>query len=572
MKQSQKIFLLLLIFSSLSHADIINVPTDIDSIQGGINLAGSRDTVLVAEGTYYENINFKGKAITVASQYIMDGDTSHISNTIIDGSQHTKPDSGSVVYFISGEDTTSVLCGFTITGGSGTFIPKYNASGGGGILMTSGGMIIHNRIMNNTMEASNLLVGAGLLVLIENKSDDVIISHNEFKYNSSITHVIAASCGGGIYCKWKPVNGYLRITKNLISYNSVTNTSRYKAIAGGLGVAFDLPTAVDAVIDNNIILNNEVHSTASMGAGLYIVYWEPGGKVIDTHPTPLILNNIIANNYSDNRGAGIGIWTVENLHQSSSVITPQPAIINNTIVNNKAKDGSGIFNFDSYPLLLNNIVWNDLSVEGSREIFNDDIFYPDYTEANGGELNIYYTDIQGGWAGDGNIDAYPAFADSTNYYLSDISPCIDAGFSNNLFNDIENGGNPVWPAMGSARNDMGAYGGPSIYNQEDLVGIYSLLDSPELVTTIPLNFQLFQNYPNPFNPKTVIRYALPVSSHINLSIYNLLGQKVATLVDKKQPVGSYQVQWDASGFASGVYFYRLNAGNFKEVKKMILLQ
>jgi hypothetical protein len=61
-------------------------------------------------------------------------------------------------------------------------------------------------------------------------------------------------------------------------------------------VAFDLPTAVDAVIDNNIILNNEVHSMASMGAGIYIVYWEPGGKVIDTHPTPLILNNIIANN------------------------------------------------------------------------------------------------------------------------------------------------------------------------------------------------------------------------------------------------------------------------------------
>ncbi len=78
------------------------------------------DTVLVAEGTYSENINFKGKAITVASQFILDQDTSHISATIIDGSQHTNPDSGSVVYMISGEDTTSVLTGFTITGGNGT--------------------------------------------------------------------------------------------------------------------------------------------------------------------------------------------------------------------------------------------------------------------------------------------------------------------------------------------------------------------------------------------------------------------------------------------------------------------
>jgi hypothetical protein len=223
-------------------------------------------------------------------------------------------------------------------------------------------------------------------------------------------------------------------------------------------------------------------------------------------------------------------------------------------------------------LLFNNIVWNDLSVEGSREIFNDDIFYPDYTEANGGELNIYYTDIQGGWSGDGNIDAYPVFADSVNYYLSDISPCIDAGFSNNLFNDIENGGNPVWPAMGSARNDMGAFGGPYVYNQAELVGIYPLLDSPELVRKIPLNFQIFQNYPNPFNPNTTISYQLSKTSEVELSIYNLLGQKVAMLVNKKQAAGTYNVEWNALVFASGIYYYKIQAGAFKQIKKMILIQ
>ena len=112
--------LIIAVFYSTGKAGIIHVRTNTATIQGGIYLAQEGDTVLVAENTYYENINFKGKAITVASQFIMDGDTSHISKTTIDGSKSANPDSGSVVYAVSGEDTTSVICGFTITGGTGT--------------------------------------------------------------------------------------------------------------------------------------------------------------------------------------------------------------------------------------------------------------------------------------------------------------------------------------------------------------------------------------------------------------------------------------------------------------------
>ena len=112
-----------------------------------IDAATNEDIVLVADGTYYENINYKGKAITVASHFFIDGDETHIENTIIDGSQPIDPDSASVVYFISGEDTTSVLCGFTITGGTGTYIATYNdVSGGGIILWPSGGKICNNII------------------------------------------------------------------------------------------------------------------------------------------------------------------------------------------------------------------------------------------------------------------------------------------------------------------------------------------------------------------------------------------------------------------------------------------
>jgi photosystem II stability/assembly factor-like uncharacterized protein len=88
----------------------------------------------------------------------------------------------------------------------------------------------------------------------------------------------------------------------------------------------------------------------------------------------------------------------------------------------------------------------------------------------------------------------------------------------------------------------------------------------------PNQFRLSQNYPNPFNPITMINYQLPIKSEVEISIYNLLGQKIATLVDKKQNAGTHQVKWDATNFASGIYYYRLEAGEFQEVKKMILLR
>jgi hypothetical protein len=85
-------------------------------------------------------------------------------------------------------------------------------------------------------------------------------------------------------------------------------------------------------------------------------------------------------------------------------------------------------------------------------------------------------------------------------------------------------------------------------------------------------FHLEQNYPNPFNPKTIINYEIPITNYVDLSIYNLLGQKVATLVDEEQNAGTYQVEWDASGFSSGIYLYKITAGEFQAVKKMVLLR
>ncbi len=85
-------------------------------------------------------------------------------------------------------------------------------------------------------------------------------------------------------------------------------------------------------------------------------------------------------------------------------------------------------------------------------------------------------------------------------------------------------------------------------------------------------FTLFQNYPNPFNPVTVISWQLAASRQVNLSIYNILGQKVATLLSEKQNAGKHSIEWDASGYSSGVYFYRLQAGDFVQTKRMLLIK
>jgi hypothetical protein len=94
----------------------------------------------------------------------------------------------------------------------------------------------------------------------------------------------------------------------------------------------------------------------------------------------------------------------------------------------------------------------------------------------------------------------------------------------------------------------------------------------KLTAILPKSFGLSQNYPNPFNPSTNLRFQIPNSGHVTLKVYNMLGCEVATLVNEVRPAGVYNFQWNASNLPSGVYFYRLHAGNFVEVRKAILMK
>jgi xylan 1,4-beta-xylosidase len=90
--------------------------------------------------------------------------------------------------------------------------------------------------------------------------------------------------------------------------------------------------------------------------------------------------------------------------------------------------------------------------------------------------------------------------------------------------------------------------------------------------SVPVEFSLSQNYPNPFNPSTNIQYSVPRTQYVSLKVYDMLGRELRTLVSEVKPPGSYTVEWDARGFASGVYFYRVESGTFRETKKLILLR
>lgn len=88
----------------------------------------------------------------------------------------------------------------------------------------------------------------------------------------------------------------------------------------------------------------------------------------------------------------------------------------------------------------------------------------------------------------------------------------------------------------------------------------------------PKSFRLFQNYPNPFNPTTTIRFTLPVSGFTTLKVFDILGREVAMLVNEEKSVGEHLMQWNGAGTPSGIYFYRLQSGNYSATKKLLLLK
>lgn len=259
-----------------AHSAVVNVPADFPTIQQAVSAAGFTDTVLVAPGVYQENVSVLGKSITLASHFLLDGNPAHVLNTVIDASQPSHPDTGSAI--ILNNTSNAVVCGFTLTGGTGTRwldVSDGNYFREGGGILTEGG--------NPTIR------------------DNVIIGNRAIDKSTS-----TSAGGGGIRCGFGAV---AQVVHNVFAYN--------EGLYGGAVVFFHHLSS----FRNNVVYRN--HGGQDFGGG--------GVWYAASLGTSTFTNNSFTGNHSALDGGGVLLWNVtahlvNNIVYGNSSVSSGPQI------------------------------------------------------------------------------------------------------------------------------------------------------------------------------------------------------------------------------------------------------
>ncbi|HUU19537.1 MAG TPA: MBL fold metallo-hydrolase [Sedimentisphaerales bacterium] len=431
-KENLRICLAISIFflsiAGLAQAATITVGSgaayDFDTIQAGIDAAVDGDTVLVAPGEYVitEPVTFRGKAITVKSEAGPDETTIRMGTP-------ADTNRGSVVLFENNETAASVLEGFTITEGKGSWLED-SWLGGGILFNASSGTVKNCSIVQNRVEGSGggvFCAYPGSPILI-----DCIIAENS-----------AGDSGGGVFA-WGESS--LTLTNCIIRGNSANRTGSYGGIGGGVGCYLNSSTTMT----NCAIVSN----MARVGGGLFC---GDNSSVIMTHCA-------VIGNMARYAAGGIETYLNSSTTVDNCVFARNTAVSSCGGMNCSLNGGSAA--------VTNSIFWENTAPKA-----------PEILVRSGGTLDITYSNVVGGQTGvsveggtlnwgEGNIDADPCFADPNNddfhlkseagrwdpnkqtWVLDDVtSPCIDAGDPNSDWSA------ELWPH--GERINMGAYGGTS---------------------------------------------------------------------------------------------------------------
>jgi len=519
---------------------------------------------------------------------------------------------GGVFSFVS----TMTMTGVTITGNQN----QGEGQGGGIMLAASDGVYDNMTITNNTAVGAH---GGGIWT---NNSGGPDSYGGWTMTNSTISGNASEMFAGGIMCAWShPTLINCTISGNTawwggggifgleggftLKESIVSNNFSYGG-GGGINVWGPINGSDGVVIEDCIVSGNETDS-------------DGGGMMLDEDVDAIITRTSVVDNYASGNIGGIDVMNTD-------------ATINNVTVSRNASGGGGGVGITNANVdITNSIVWENTG----NEVW-----------VYSGSATVTYSDIEGGYDGEGNIDADPLFTDANNgnYTLqAPDSPCIDAGTADLNGDGTEditdyNGSAPDMGAFESSlpaptgfqyflqsssvmlwwdpstdenfqyfllerstddlfvENVVSNYLTSSFYTDEDLefntlyfyrVSSYST-DWSEYSETIalvlenldisngnnmPLSYKIHQNHPNPFNPVTTIRYDLPEDGLVNITIYDMMGRQISTLVSGQQTAGYNIVQWNATNtlgeaVSAGLYLYTIHAGEFTQTKKMVLLK
>lgn len=458
---------------------------------------------------------------------------------------------------------TTIVDGFTLTGGNANTLPPDTEDTGGGIyLILNSEPVLRN--LHFTANAARFGAGIGALLSAPHVSESV------FSNNA------AANDGAGMY--------------NFASQTVLDNVLFVDNVAEGLGGGLHNNRG-EVIVNRTTLVNNQ----ADWGGGMFnrrentkinnvALYGNEatrfGGGMFNDEASATLMNVVFSGNRVtlDTLGIGGGLGN----------FSASPILLHVTFSGNTAsRDGGALHNIRSSPTIINSIFWGNTADREGNEIFNT-AFQSDPV--------VYYSIVKDGLTehtqdGGGNQFTDPLFADPAgpdgilgtlddNLRLTIDSPGIDGGVNSVIptdTHDVDADGDSAESFPIDLDGNIRAYEGGSGLGLVDM-GAYEFGAPPDGVgvhveehgTVLPQPTYGLSTYPNPFTDHTTIHFAVDQTEHVTLDIYDMLGRRVTTLVDDRYTPGTYEIPFNATALSSGVYLYRLTLNKRTMTRKMVL--